>query len=106
MVGDTLVSDGSSVEGYANYDELAPTSIANWHITLLAYDSTGVLPAVIRSYDVAGGETLEVSGRQLRQFAGRDVVAAIVTLDEPTEAIQQYAEYELTVNGVLQPGGS
>ncbi len=61
---------------------------------------------MIRTYDVAGGETLEVGGRQLRQFAGRDVVAAIVMLDEPTESIQQYADYELILNGVLQPGGS
>ena len=26
--------------------------------------------------------------------------------DEPTEQVQQYAPYTLTVNGVVQPGGS
>ena len=32
-------------------------------------------------------------------------VAAIVTYDEPTEAISQSARYRLTANGTLQPGG-
>ena len=26
--------------------------------------------------------------------------------DEPTELVQQYAPYTLTVNGVVQPGGA
>jgi len=34
-----------------------------------------------------------------------DVVAAIVTYDEPTEQVFDYARYRLTVNGTLQPGG-
>ena len=35
-----------------------------------------------------------------------DKVVAIVAYDEPTEQVQQYAPYTLTVNGVLQPGGT
>jgi hypothetical protein len=35
-----------------------------------------------------------------------DVVAAIVTYDDPSESVDQYATYTLTVDGVLQPGGS
>ena len=34
-----------------------------------------------------------------------DKVVAIVAYDEPTEQVQQYAPYTLTVNGVVQPGG-
>jgi hypothetical protein len=30
---------------------------------------------------------------------------AVVAYDEPTELVQQYAPYTLTVNGVVQPGG-
>jgi hypothetical protein len=29
-----------------------------------------------------------------------------VAYDEPTEQVQQYAPYTLTVNGVRQPGGT
>jgi hypothetical protein len=34
-----------------------------------------------------------------------DVVGAIVTYNEPTESVNQYAPYRLTVNGVVQPDG-
>ena len=34
-----------------------------------------------------------------------DPVGAIVTYDEPTEAVTRYAPYELKANGVVQPGG-
>ena len=30
----------------------------------------------------------------------------IVTYDDPTESVDQYAPYTLTVNHVLQPGGA
>jgi hypothetical protein len=33
------------------------------------------------------------------------VVSAIVTYHDDTELVQQYACYDLTVNGVTQPGG-
>ncbi|MBC9226392.1 hypothetical protein GL325_08670 [Aeromicrobium sp. 636] len=33
------------------------------------------------------------------------VVGGIVSYDESTELVQQYAPYTLTVNGVVQPGG-
>ena len=35
-----------------------------------------------------------------------DSVVAIVAYDEPTEQVQQYAPYTLTVNGAVQPGGA
>ena len=35
-----------------------------------------------------------------------DIVAAIVFYDDPSERSTQYAPYTLTVNGVVQPGGS
>ena len=34
-----------------------------------------------------------------------DFVGAIVTYDDPSESVDQYAPYRLTVNGVTQPGG-
>jgi hypothetical protein len=33
-------------------------------------------------------------------------VAAIVTHDDPTGVAERYAPYALSVNGVVQPGGS
>lgn len=106
MVGDTLVSDGSSVDAASSYEELAPPEVDGWHLTLLGYHSDGSRAAVIRSFEVEPGGEVSLSGGALRQFQGLDVVAAVVTQDEPTEQQLKYAPYELTVNGVLQPGGS
>ena len=39
-------------------------------------------------------------------LAGADFVGAIVFYDDPSETSFQYAPYTLTVNGVVQPGGS
>jgi hypothetical protein len=35
-----------------------------------------------------------------------DFVAAIVTYADPSETAGKYAPYQLTVNGVVQPGGA
>jgi hypothetical protein len=43
---------------------------------------------------------------QLALLSAFPKVVAIVAYDEPTELVQQYAPYKLTVNGVLQPGGA
>jgi hypothetical protein len=105
MVGDTLVTDGS-LEGASSYEELAPPPVAGWHLTVLGYASDGSAPAAIRTFEVAPGGNVTMSAGALRPFRGLDTVAAVVTQDEPTEQQFKYAPYELTVNGVLQPGGS
>jgi hypothetical protein len=48
---------------------------------------------------------LQVPVAQWARLTGFDRVVAIVSYDEPTEQISQYAPYSLTVNGVVQPGG-
>jgi Immune inhibitor A peptidase M6 len=101
------VSDGSSLDGWQSPTQIRPTSVANYAVT------------VISVRDRHGGE---IKVRRLRldsSFATRnrrdargyvderaDRVYAVVTYDDPTETIDQYAPYMLTVNNVLQPGGS
>jgi hypothetical protein len=52
------------------------------------------------------GRAKVVSLPEFRQLNGYPKVVAIVSYDEPTEKVKQYAPYRLTANGVLQPGGS
>ena len=52
-----------------------------------------------------GRASFILSADKLAQFDGYPLVVAVVAYDEPTEQVQQYASYALTVNGVLQPGG-
>ena len=47
-------------------------------------------------------------GRRSQKYIDKkaDFVGAIVIYNDPTESSIQYAPYTLTVNGVIQPGGS
>jgi hypothetical protein len=106
-LGGVVLSDGSSLAGWKSETELYPVKVAGWTVQLLAYD-TGR-----RSFAVAGSFPLKPDfngsiqlGNVLRALGDRGAtVAAVVTYDEPTEAIDQYARYELRVNGQLQAGG-
>jgi bacillopeptidase F (M6 metalloprotease family) len=106
-LGGTLISDGTSLAGWRSETEIQPIKVAGWTIQLVGYRSDGRTPAVLGSVPVAGGFTASLDKGKLRRIIGddADVVAAIVTYDEPTESVQQYPRYELRVNGTLQPGG-
>jgi len=105
-VGGTVVSDGSTVEGLSSYAELNPPPVEGWNLSLVGYRSNSRgTPAAVHTVEVAPGETIDFSRRDLRDFRNLDVVSAIVTLDDSTEQVFKYAPYDLTVNGVLQPGG-
>lgn len=106
-LGGAVVTDGSSVEGLSSYDELNPSSVEGWNLTLIGYKSNSRgAPAAVLTTEVAPGEPISFDRGDLRNFRRHDVVAAIVTLDDSTEQLFKYAPYELTVNGQLQPGGS
>ena len=49
----------------------------------------------------------ELTGAPLRRLLapGYDVVAALVSFDDPGEGRATYAPYVLRVNGAVQPGG-
>jgi hypothetical protein len=70
-------------------------------------DSDRNTPTVYASVRLDSSFAANLSGGTLRSLVGNqtDVVGAIVTYDEPTESILQYARYELKANGVVQPGG-
>jgi hypothetical protein len=90
-LGTTTLSDGSSLTGWKSSTDIMPTEVAGWHVTLvgLAETHAAVVP--------------------LEKFADLSAypkVVAVIAYDEPTEHQTQYAPYELTANGTLQPGGA
>ncbi|MGE5692138.1 MAG: choice-of-anchor J domain-containing protein [Pseudomonadota bacterium] len=103
-VAGTPVSDGSTLDGWRS--EVAAPAIAGFTVQLVGLSSTGAYSSIL-SQVLSGGYDTSLSGGALRRLIGDEVdtVGAIVTYDEPTEAIARYAPYELRVNGVLQPGG-
>jgi hypothetical protein len=80
-----------------------PIDVANWNVRLVGINE-GQKPKVLQ-VAFNGRNDITLGRGQLAQFSGYQKVVAIVAYDEPTEQVQQYAPYTLTVNGAVQPGG-
>ncbi|MBA3366750.1 MAG: immune inhibitor A, partial [Actinobacteria bacterium] len=108
-IGGTIISDGGTLSGFRSLTEVRPTPIKSWYVQLVGYHTTDrSVPAVIGvlKLDANFDVTLDRAALQAIIGSQADLVGAIVTFDDPTESIVQYGPYKLTVNGVLQPGGS
>jgi immune inhibitor InhA-like protein len=107
-VGGTLISDGSSLAGWQHPTVVRPTPVHGFTVQLVAWKTQGGSPVAITRLPLNGNFDATVTRKQLQKVLGgarADFVGAIVTNDEPTETVTDYAPYSLTVNGVLQPGG-
>ena len=116
-VGGSVLSDGSTLDGWQSPTQVRPIPVPNFTVQLISYSSlTGRFPfrnaqtiATITRLDL--DENFDFSGMPLSLGASEflaianDVVAAIVTFEDPSETITQYAPYVLKANGVVQPGG-
>jgi hypothetical protein len=103
-LGGTLLSDGSSVAPFKSPTQIRATPVNNWNVRLVGIDE-GKVPLVLQ-VEFNGKNKFSLSRGQLAVASAFQKVVAIVAYDEPTEQVQQYAPYTLTVNGVLQPGGT
>ena len=114
----TVLSDGSTLEGWSSPTEFNPIDVEGYTIRIVAYDSKGHdVPTGKGHGHVGDAWTVTVPlnasfaghlrGKALRHAIGRkaDIVSVIVTYHDFTEQVQQYAPYRLWVNGWLQPGG-
>jgi len=101
-VGSTLISDGSSLAPFKSPTEIRPVTVNNVDLKLVGIDPVHHLAW---QFEFNGKFDLSLNRLQLALLALFPQVVAIVAYDEPTEQVQQYAPYQLTVNGVLQPGG-
>lgn len=90
-LGDQQISDGTTLAGWTSPTEIVPAPVHHWHVTLVG---------------LAGHHAKVVPVARFAELEAYRKVVAIVAYDEPTEAVGQYAPYELTVNGKLQPGGA
>jgi hypothetical protein len=105
-VGGTLLSDGSTLDGWSSLTEINPIEIEGYTVQLLAYEDDGSV-AWIGELPLDENFDGSLSGAELDAVIGTsaETVAALVTYDESTELINKYAPYTLEVDGVVQPGG-
>ncbi|MFL6121101.1 hypothetical protein [Actinophytocola sp.] len=101
-VGGTAVSDGSSLAPFDSPTEIRPIPVHNWNLRLIAYDEKNQVALQVQ---FNGKNKVRLGWLQLLALTVFPKVVAVVAYDEPTETVQQYAPYTLTVNGVVQPGG-
>jgi len=104
-VGDTVISDGSSLEPFDSPTQIVPVEVENWNLRLVGM-STKAHKAVQVSFDGKSQVKLTTKSANLKKLMKFDEIVAIVAYDESGEQVQQYAPYTLTVNGVVQPGGA
>ncbi|WP_342672744.1 choice-of-anchor J domain-containing protein [Micromonospora rhizosphaerae] len=101
-VGGTTVSDGSSLAPFDSPTEIKPITVHNWNLRLVGIDEQH---SIALQAEFNGRSSLTLSRTQLALLSAFPKVVAVVAYDEPTEQVNQYAPYTLTVNGVVQPGG-
>jgi hypothetical protein len=102
-VGGTTISDGSSLAPFRSVTQIRPISVNNWNVRLIGIDEAHQFALQL---EFNGKNSFSLNAIQLAVLFVFPKVVAVVAYDEPTEQVQQYAPYQLTVNGVLQPGGA
>jgi bacillopeptidase F (M6 metalloprotease family) len=107
-LGATLISDGSDIASWKSMTQVRPTTVAGYNVTLISVRGTGSRAKVtVRALKLDSGFQSRNRGDVDRYIDDEaDWVGAVVTFDDPTETVDQYAPYTLTVNGVVQPGGN
>jgi hypothetical protein len=106
-VGATRLADGSSLAGWRSFSQLSTERLTGFTVQLLGYTQKGARHAFVSRLRLDARLRATLTGAPLRRLlaGGYDVVAAVVTYDDPTESRTTYVPYALRVNGVLQPGG-
>ena len=104
-VDGSVVSDGT-LTGWQSLTEVNPVAVNGFTVQLVAYDGAG--NAWIFQLPLDGSFHGSLNGAALQAALGTTAttVGALVMYDEPTESVLAEAPYTLTVNGVVQPGGS
>jgi hypothetical protein len=82
---------GSSTAIFRSPTEIVPTPVHHWEVRLIGISGTRMRQVPVGQF------------ARLRAFPR---VIAVISYDDPAGTVQQYAPYQLRVNGVRQPGGN
>ena len=106
VVAGTAIPEG--LAGWKSFTETKPNTVDGFTVWIVSMDTKmkggdlTVKPLQLKAdFSIKGNVNI---GKYVDRKA--DFVGAIVFYDDPSEGSFQYAPYTLTVNGVVQPGGS
>ncbi len=96
----------TAVAGWRTYTQIRPVAVRGFGVQLVGLAARGGR-VHYRALKLDRGFRAGLRRPGLLKAFGKRsrLVGAIVTYDEPTETVSQYARYRLTLNGDLQPGG-
>jgi hypothetical protein len=100
----TQVFDGSTIDGWKSMSGYHPSSVENFVVTILSVNGKKITLKTLPLNSDFATRGRSDGDRYIDRKA--DLVAAIVTYNDSTETSDEYAPYQLTVNGVVQPGGN
>lgn len=105
-VGGTTVSTGDDLSAWKSPSQQHATEVAGFTVQLVAL-ADDYSDAWIFELPLDDQFRGSISGADLDAAIGdtAETVGVLVTYDEPTEGVNQYAPYTLEVNGEKQPGG-
>ncbi|WP_239159378.1 immune inhibitor A domain-containing protein [Winogradskya humida] len=92
-LGSVTISDGTSLAAFRSPTQIVPDAVHAWSVRLIGLDDDGP-------------RARQVPVTQVSALRAYEKVVAVVSYDEPTGKLKQYAPYVLQANGVIQPGGS
>jgi hypothetical protein len=100
-VAGTALPSGS-IDGWQTISQINPPQVPGWTVQLVAIKDKGTAYAEM---NIGKGFRGSMSGKQFRKALGKGgTVAALVTMDDPSETLTQYGDYTLTVKGPFVVG--
>lgn len=100
VAGTAVPSD--SVEGWQTISQVNPPQVPGWTVQLVGINGKGT---AYREMKIGKGFRGSISGKKIRGSLGKmSTVAALVTMDDPSESLTQYGDYTLTVKGPFVVG--
>jgi hypothetical protein len=101
-VGSQVISDGTSTAPFKSFTEMHPVLVHNWTVALVGIDEERHLAHVAR---LNGLFDVKLTAAQLKAFDAYPTLVAVISYDDPTGTVSDFAPYTLTVDGVGQAGG-
>lgn len=101
-VGDAAVADGSTTASFRSPSQVRHRTVHDWHVRVVGLDPRARRAHVV---DLAGRGPSSLSRPALAALRPFPWLVAIVSQEDPTGQLEEYAPYRLVVNGVRQPGG-
>lgn len=105
-VGTQLISDGTDLAEWQTATQVNPIEVAGFTVQVVAWMNDGS-QIWVGEIPLGPGHVGSLEGQALEAAIGTTAenVGIIVTFDEPTESVSEYARYTLEVNNSPQPGG-